>query len=84
MDISTLIGLSAAFITSSSFLPQIFRCYRLKSSRDISLTMLMVLLLGLALWLIYGLMRGDPVIIIANVIGIGSNLVLMVMKFVYR
>ncbi|WP_346016190.1 SemiSWEET family transporter [Bradyrhizobium sp. C-145] len=41
------------------------------STRDLWLKMLIALTMGLSLWLVYGLIRCDWVIIAANVVGAG-------------
>ena len=62
----SLLGALAALCTTSSFLPQLIRAWRTRSTRDISLTMFAVLVLGIFLWLIYGLLIGDGPLIAAN------------------
>jgi len=49
-----------------SFVPQVIRAWRTRSTRDLSLQSFMTYALGLSLWLIYGLMIGDVPLIIAN------------------
>jgi MtN3 and saliva related transmembrane protein len=66
--LETAIGTAAACCTTASYLPQLRKCWRTGETGDLSLRMLMLMLLaaGLALWLVYGMLRGDWVIIIAN------------------
>ena len=64
--LETAVGAAAAFCTTVSYLPQLRKCWATGETGDLSLKMLLLLAAGLALWLVYGLMRGDPVIIIAN------------------
>ena len=60
----TAIGLIAAVCTTVSFVPQLIRVWRLRSAREISLTMFLVFSLGTFLWLLYGiLIRSLPVIL---------------------
>jgi len=66
MPLATIIGLAAAFCTTVSFVPQVIRAWRTRSTRDLSLQSFMTYALGLSLWLIYGLMIGDVPLIIAN------------------
>jgi MtN3 and saliva related transmembrane protein len=61
-----IIGLIAATCTTLAFVPQVFKAWKYKSTQDISLTMYLVLLLGLILWLIYGLHHNSLAIILAN------------------
>jgi MtN3 and saliva related transmembrane protein len=71
MDLTTLIGFIAGGLTTASFLPQVVKTARSRSARDLSESMLLVFLIGLVLWTIYGLQVGSLPIIAANVITIG-------------
>jgi len=63
------IGGIAAFLTSLSYLPQLRKAWPRGSTGDLSLKMLIALTLGLALWVAYGAVRGDWVIVSANLVG---------------
>jgi MtN3 and saliva related transmembrane protein len=67
MDTTTLIGFIAGGLTTISFLPQVVKTARSRSARDLSESMLLVFLIGLVLWTIYGLQVGSLPIIAANV-----------------
>ena len=62
----TLIGLVAAFCTTISYIPQIGKIWRTGETDDISLKMFLILAAGIALWIVYGVMQRDAVIILAN------------------
>jgi len=68
-DFTTLLGLAAAGLTSLSYIPQVRKALPKGATDDLSLKMLLALFFGLALWCIYGLVKGDLVIIIANLVG---------------
>ena len=63
------IGVAAAALTSLSYIPQVRKAWPRGSTADLSLTMLMVLTAGLMLWIGYGLLKGDWVIVAANAVG---------------
>lgn len=63
------VGGTAAFLASLSYIPQVKKAWPRGSTKDLSLAMLAVLTLGLSLWLLYGVLRGDWIIIIANALG---------------
>jgi MtN3 and saliva related transmembrane protein len=63
------IGGIAAFLASLSYVPQVRKAWPRGSTDDLSLIMLGTLTLGLALWTIYGSIRGDWMIMAANVVG---------------
>ena len=65
---TTVVGLFAAFCTTASYFPQLMKCWKTKSAGDLSLKMFSVLGLGVALWVGYGILQDDMVIIIANAV----------------
>ena len=68
MDGITIIGTLAALCTTSSLLPQVIKIIKIKETRDISLLMYAMLVVGVLLWTIYGILRKDVPIIVANLI----------------
>ncbi len=66
MTTHELIGFAAAFLTTCSFVPQAWLTFRTRDVRGISLGMYSVFTLGVALWLLYGLMMAAWPIVIAN------------------
>jgi MtN3 and saliva related transmembrane protein len=63
------IGVLAAGLTSLSYIPQVRKAWPRGSTSDLSLRMLVALTSGLLLWVLYGVVKGDWVIVIANCIG---------------
>ena len=63
------IGVCAAVLTSLSYIPQVRKAWPRGSTKDLSLHMLLVLTTGLLLWIGYGVLKGDWVIVIANSVG---------------
>ena len=74
-----VIGLSAAFLTTSAFIPQVYKIYKEKNADGISLTMYIILFTGVILWFVYGLLIGSLSIIIAN--GVTALLQLSIIIF---
>ena len=68
MSLIEYAGYGAAFCTTAAYVPQVVRVWRTRSTRDISLKMFLVLVLGLSLWIVYGFARGELPIILANVV----------------
>jgi MtN3 and saliva related transmembrane protein len=63
------VGACAAVLTSLSYIPQVRKAWPRGSTADLSLHMLAVLTIGLLLWIAYGLMKSDWVIVTANSVG---------------
>jgi MtN3 and saliva related transmembrane protein len=76
------IGVCAAALTSLSYIPQVRKAWPRGSTKDLSLRMLLVLTAGLLLWIGYGLLKGDWVIVVAN--GVGAALSGSVLAFKLR
>ena len=74
-----IVGLSAAFLTTSAFIPQVYKIYKEKNVDGISLTMYIILFTGVILWFIYGILIGSLSIIIAN--GVSALLQLSIIIF---
>ena len=83
MDLTEYIGLIAGFLITCSFVPQIMRVLRLKSAREISILFTSLTLVGMALWLTYGIKHGLIPIILWNVIGLVLVIILLGAKMKY-
>ena len=82
MDVMIL-GLLAGGITSMGFIPQLIRGFKTKKLEDVSYYMPLVLVFGMSLWFIYGVMKKDVSIIVANFVGVSNNVLLVTMKKIY-
>lgn len=80
----SIIGVAAAALTTSSFLPQIIKAYRTKSMEDVSRYLMSFFATGTFLWMVYGIFKGDWVIIGANATATSFNVILLYMKFAYK
>ena len=67
---ATVVGLAAAVCTTAANLPQLKKAWTTGQTDDISMNMLWVLASGLALWVAYGVLQKDIVIILANAISL--------------
>lgn len=70
MSAETLLGLVAAFCTTISYLPQVIKAWKTGSTADLSMQMMLLLFAGLSLWIAYGFMKADHVIVVANSISL--------------
>ncbi|MEA5583280.1 SemiSWEET transporter [Nodularia harveyana UHCC-0300] len=84
MELVTIIGLCAATLTTSAFLPQMWRTWRTKSATDVSYLMLISFMSGLFLWLVYGIYLKSLPIIVANSFTLFFNLIILWLKIKYR
>lgn len=68
MDTTTLVGFFAAFCTSISYFPQLKKCWQTGKAGDLSLLMFSILTTGVGAWVLYGVLKHDVVIVIANAV----------------
>jgi MtN3 and saliva related transmembrane protein len=75
-----LIGYAAASCTTISFLPQVIKALRDRDTRSLSLGMYFILTVGTCLWSLYGYVRHEMVIFVANSITASLCLVILIVK----
>ena len=75
-----VIGLAAAVCTTVAYFPQLKKSWQSGRTDDLSLAMLLVLSSGVALWVVYGVIKADWVIIAANSVALSCLLVLTYFK----
>jgi MtN3 and saliva related transmembrane protein len=80
MDINTVVGSVAAFCTTVSYFPQLKKCWTTGSASDLSLKTFLILTSGVALWIVYGVLEKDSVIIAANGVSLCCLLAILFFK----
>lgn len=80
MNFTDYIGTIAATLTTLAFIPQAIHSYKTRDLSGISLPMYSIFTTGVAMWLIYGLLKHDWPIIIANAITVCLAGMVMVLK----
>ena len=80
--ITTAIGLAGAICTTASYIPQVHKVWTTWETDDLSLKMLVTLAVGLSLWCLYGIVRGDSVIVVANGASLALDATLIYWKVV--
>jgi MtN3 and saliva related transmembrane protein len=78
-----IIGTVAGILVLSSFIPQLIKAYKTKKMSDVSIHLMILIASGMFLWVIYGFIRSDQVIIGTNATGFALNITLLVMKLRY-
>jgi MtN3 and saliva related transmembrane protein len=80
MDTAALIGLGAGFLTTIAFVPQVLKIWRAKSARDLSLPTFALFTIGVGLWLVYGILKQEPPIILWNAVTLALAGAILAMK----
>jgi MtN3 and saliva related transmembrane protein len=80
MNFTDYIGSFAATCTTIAFIPQAIQSYRTRDLSGISLPMYGIFTTGVALWLVYGLLKQDWPIIVANTITVALSAMILILK----
>jgi MtN3 and saliva related transmembrane protein len=83
VSIETLVSAVAAVLTTVAFVPQAMHIIRYKETRAISLQMYVVFAIGVAFWLVFGVMIANWPMIVANTITLALAVAILVMKLRY-
>jgi len=77
------IGVIAAILTTAGFAPQVYKTLKTKAVKDVSLSMYLVLFVGMGFWLFYGILIESFSIILANCISGALVLLQIFVKIIY-
>ena len=83
MACSEILGLFAGLFTTFALVPQIMRVFKMKSAREISVIYNTTMLLGILIWLVYGIVLGRISLILWNIIGALLVVLLLLAKLKY-
>ncbi|MBS1758942.1 MAG: SemiSWEET transporter [Bacteroidetes bacterium] len=83
MSAADILGYTAGAITSLTFLPQVIKTWKAKSAKDVSLMMFVIAAVNEAMWIVYGAMLDNWVIILTNAIVLAMSLIMIVLKLKY-
>ncbi|MEM0359748.1 MAG: SemiSWEET transporter [Candidatus Diapherotrites archaeon] len=75
-----LLGFAAGFLTTISFLPQAVKAWKTKSTRDISLPMYILFVLGVFCWVVYGFIINSLPLLAANIVTLLLALFILFLK----
>ena len=79
-----MFGYFAAFLTTAAFLPQLIKTLKTKKAEDVSLTTLVMFIIGVLSWIIYGYKISSTPILIANIITLILNLLIFCSKIYFQ
>ena len=78
-----ILGYVAGFLVTFALVPQIIRVYKLKSAREISVLFNASMFVGVACWLVYGIILQLLPMIVWNSIGLCFISLLLLAKLKY-
>ena len=79
-----VLGIIAGIFTTSGAFPQIIKIFKTKKTRDISLGLIIVFLIGISLWLVYGILIMSYALIISNIAALSLWLIMLYFKLKYK
>jgi MtN3 and saliva related transmembrane protein len=77
------LGLVGVVTGSLTFVPQVYQAWKTQSVGDLSLWMILILLLNVTIWLIYGITGKDRAMILANSIIMVLSLLMLYFKLTF-
>ena len=84
MTNAEILGYAAGALTAFTFLPQVIKTWQSKSAKDISLTMFLIAFVNEIMWLVYGIMLDNWVIISTNAVMLLMSGFMIVLKLKYN
>jgi MtN3 and saliva related transmembrane protein len=78
---SEIVGIIAGALSCTTFLPQVIKTWKSKSTKDVSLTMFVIASVGTALWLVYGILIHSFSIIATNIVVLVFSLTMLGLFF---
>ncbi|NJD55806.1 MAG: hypothetical protein FIA94_05295 [Nitrospirae bacterium] len=80
MDAATLLGMAAGTLTTVSFLPQVIKTWKTRSTKDISTGMFSLFCAGIFFWILYGFSISSLPVIVTNIITFILAFIILVLK----
>ena len=76
-----VIGIIAGALSCTTFLPQVIKTWKSKSTKDVSLNMFIIASVSTTLWLVYGILINSISIIGTNIVVLFFSLVMLFLIF---
>jgi MtN3 and saliva related transmembrane protein len=79
-----LVGYFGSFLTSITFIPQVYKSWQSKSVGDLSIWMILIVITSTLVWLVYGFAIESGPVIAANLVVFVLSLVLFYFKLTFK
>jgi MtN3 and saliva related transmembrane protein len=77
------LGFVAGFFSMIAFIPQVYKTYKIKSAKGISIQTFIIYTISIVLWTVYGVLFSKPAIYITNVFMLIISNTQIVLKIKY-
>jgi MtN3 and saliva related transmembrane protein len=78
------LGYLGSFLTSITFVPQVYKAWQTKSVGDLSRWMVIIVVTSATVWLFYGIAIASGPVIVANTVVLIFSLVLLFFTFTFK
>ena len=79
-----IVGLIAASFTTFAFVPQVFKIWKNRNISGVSISMYLIMLIGISMWLFYGFLIKSLAVIVANIVTGLLQLFIVTLIFISR
>lgn len=79
-----ILGYVAGLLTAFTFLPQVIKTWKTRSAKDVSLAMFIIAFTNQVMWLVYGILIENWVIISTNAVMLGMTGIMISLKLKYN
>ncbi|OUV62014.1 MAG: hypothetical protein CBC79_06905 [Gammaproteobacteria bacterium TMED119] len=79
-----IVGLIAASFTTFAFVPQVFKIWKNSNASGVSISMYVIMLIGISIWLYYGLLIKSVAVITANIVSGLLQLFIIIFTLINR
>jgi MtN3 and saliva related transmembrane protein len=84
MTAADILGYAAGALTAFTFLPQVLKTWKEKSAKDVALNMFIIAFVNEIMWLVYGIMINNWIIIATNAVMLAMSGIMIVLKLKYK
>jgi MtN3 and saliva related transmembrane protein len=84
MTTTDIIGHAGAFLSSITFVPQVYKAWQTRSVGDLSLSMMLIVFTSTIIWLVYGFQLMLWPVILCNGIICALSALLIYFKFAFK
>lgn len=84
MHWTEIVGHLGAFLSSVTFIPQVYRVWKTRSANDLSMTMMLIVFTSTIIWLVYAFALMLWPVIVANSIIFVLSLMLIYFKLTFK
>lgn len=79
-NMAEIIGYIAAVLTTLALVPQVVKIIKTKDTKNLSLYMYIVFVVGIASWFVYGILITNYAIIFANAVTLILGIIILLFK----